>query len=182
MINGKSATFLPVGTDYPIVHKIKWATQIYKCWGQKILLDTEITRFLEAYRQQIQQTWSLMEQIGVVAECTDCAIHDGGSCCGIGIEDRFDTVLLLINLLLGAKLPDRRWDSKGCWFLGEKGCTIVARHVICINYLCKRLYQKIDHAGLQRLQRQIIREADASFVLEERLKAWLRDRQGHGER
>ncbi len=162
---------LPIGTDHSIEEKIRWAKSLYEDCGGTLLSDSGLVRRLEEYRRAAQETWDVMRQIGVTAECTECAVNDGGSCCGAGIENRFDTALLLINLLLGASLPDRRQEPGGCWFLGEQGCTIPARHVICINYICRRLEQKIPPQGLKMLHGKIAREADVAFVAEEYLKS-----------
>jgi hypothetical protein len=167
---------LLVGSCHPISKKIEWALEIFRLYGDGLMADKPIRSLLENYRLAIHETWMCMETSGVVAECTDCAVNDGGSCCGNGIEDRFDTVLLLINRLMGCTLPESRYDATGCWFLGEKGCRIVSRHVICINYVCRRLESRIDTEALRGLQQRIVRESDASFAAEEAVKRWLRKR------
>ncbi|MGB9711639.1 MAG: hypothetical protein ACP5SG_05120 [Dissulfurimicrobium sp.] len=139
--------------------------------------DTEISGLIEGYRVAIKDTWSAMSEAGVSAQCMDCAINDGGSCCGRGIEDRFDATLLLINLFMGIRLPTARFDQTGCMFLGERGCLIAARHLICVNYICKRLNERIAKDAIMRVKEKIGREAVAGFALEEALKKWLI---GHG--
>ncbi|MDL1958657.1 MAG: hypothetical protein LWX01_07860 [Deltaproteobacteria bacterium] len=167
---------LLIGTDYPILEKIRCAENLFHVYGMEILSDRTIQSLLETYRQAIQQSWMQMKMIGLVTECTDCAVNDGGSCCGRGIEDRFDVVLLLINLLMGCRLPLSPWNETGCWFLGEQGCVIPARHVICVNYICKRLGSKLEKKGLRLLQEKIVLETDAGFALEESIKKWLRNK------
>ena len=166
----------PVGTDISIQEKVRWAHLLYDRFGHSLLADPEVVGLLRRYRAAVARTWGLMEETGVVEECTRCAVEDGGSCCGAGIEDRFDVVLLLINLLAGGSLPHRAQDPTGCLFLGEKGCTIPARHTICVNYICRRLEARLGREALQRLQEGIGRECDAAFLLEEGIKAWLRRR------
>lgn len=161
------------GIDHPIDKKIKWAQKIMRACGPMILEDQEILHLIETYRMSIKDTWSVMSNVGVTAICTDCAMNDGGSCCGAGIENRFDTTLLLINLLMGCTLPANRLDPTGCMFLGEKGCTIIARQLICVNYICQRLDAQIDKDALLLLKKSIGGEAHAGFALEEALKRWL---------
>jgi hypothetical protein len=167
---------LLIGTYYPILEKIRCAEKLFHVYGRELLSDKAIQSLLETYRQAIQQSWIQMKRTGVVAECTDCAVNDGGSCCGKGIEDRFDVVLLLINLLMGCRLPSSSWDETSCWFLGERGCSIPARHVLCVNYICKRLDSKLERNGLRLLQEKIVLETDAGFALEEDIKKWLRNK------
>ncbi len=164
---------LPLGPDHPIESKIAWAKGLYDAWGPELLADSRLSGLLAGYREAIDETWKVMAEIGVVAECTDCATNDGGSCCGKGIEDKFDTVCLLVNLLMGCSLPAGRMDPAGCYFLGEGGCTLRARHVICINYLCRRLQARVDPDALKMLQARIARESDAGFMVEEYIKSWF---------
>lgn len=142
-------------------------------FGPMILEDRGISRFIGVYSAAIKDTWSAMSEAGVTALCTDCAVNDGGSCCGAGIENRFDAPLLLINLLMGSPLPTARFDPAGCMFLGAKGCLITARQLICVNYICRRLDEQIDKEALLRLKERIGEEACAGFALEESLKRWL---------
>jgi hypothetical protein len=128
---------------------------------------------LNEYGRAVRESWQVMDVHGVVAQCTDCAVKDGGSCCGRGIEDKFDSVLLIINLLMGVELPSERTDSTGCWFLGERGCLLTARHVICINYMCKRLYKALDTEDIHAVQQAMGRETDLIFMLEQCIKVWL---------
>jgi hypothetical protein len=172
----KSSVRLLIGTGYPISEKIRCAENLFQVYGRGLLSDKLIMPLIERYRHTISQSWIQMNKAGVVAECANCAVNDGGSCCGKGIENHFDVVLLLINLLMGSHLPLSPWDKTGCWFLGEKGCTIQARHVICVNYICKRLYSKIDKNELRLLQEKIVLETDAGFILEENIKKWLRNK------
>ncbi len=167
---------LLIGIDYPILKKIGCAETIFDAYGRELLSDKTIKSLLDIYRQAIRQSWIQMEETGVVAECRNCAINDGGSCCGRGIEDHFDATLLLINRLMGCELPSSRWDEEGCWFLGKEGCKIIARHVICVNYLCKHIYNTLDENGLRLVQQKMLEETDAGFAVEEAIKKWLRER------
>ncbi len=170
---GHEKGFIPQGTDYPILEKIKWADSLYSDFGTQLLKDVHFREVLSRYKRAIEATSKIMEQTGVLAQCSDCAINDGGSCCGKGIEDKFTVALLLLNRLLGVTLNKEREDSEGCWFLGQCGCKITARHTICVNYLCKRLQTQIPLKDLQLLQQFIGAEVDAAFIAEEELKKWF---------
>lgn len=164
---------LLIGPGHPIEAKIQNALDIFNQAGHDLRSISGMERLLEEYREAVRESWRAMDVHGVVTECTDCAVNDGGSCCGKGIEDKFDSVLLVINLLLGCDLPDSRMDPTGCWFLGEKGCVITARHVICINYMCKRLYAALAPDDIHAVQEAMGHETDLVFMLEQRIKAWL---------
>lgn len=164
---------MPLGPNHPMEKKLSWAHLLYDSLGEKIKKDQAICSLLHEYHKTIHASWQAMKRYGVVEECTRCALQDGGSCCGQGIENKFDIITLLINLLSGVSLPAKPWDLTGCWFLGEKGCLLVARHVICVNFVCKRLYAAIPSEKIQLVQKAMQAETDAGFILEEYLKGWL---------
>ena len=174
--NDKTRPRLLIGTDYEIERKLENARAIFAETGAELARAAGIEALLRQYEDAVRDNWRAMERHGVVAECTDCAVNDGGSCCGRGIEDRFDAALIIINLLLGSPLPEARRYVDGCWFLGDRGCLIRARHVICINYMCKRLYSALEPAGVHAVQEAMGREADLLFMLEEKIKGFLRSR------
>lgn len=111
-----------------------------------------------------------MTKTGIPEICRKCEKDEGGSCCGAGLEDKYDRWLLLVNLLLGIKLPKNRYDTKSCFFLGEGGCLLKARHVICVNYLCKKITDQIDPHKISVLREKEGIELYALFILNERLK------------
>ena len=164
---------IPMGTDHPIEVKLKWAHILFDNCAEELLSEDTVVRLLEEYKESIASNWKKMAETGVVDECTKCALQDGGSCCGSGIENKFDVVNLLINLLLGVKLPSKPWDPTGCWFLGEKGCLITARHVICVNFMCRRLYDRLSPEALKVVQYAMQEETERAFMLEEYIKMWL---------
>ena len=166
---------LLTGPYHSIEAKLYNTQQIFETAGEELAGCQGIVELLGRYRSAVRDSWQAMEVHGVVRECTDCAVNGGGSCCGCGIEDKFDVVLLVINMLLDAGLPQHRQDPSGCWFLGEKGCCLVARHVICINYMCRRLYENLDKQGIHAVQQAMGRETDLLFMLEERIKACFKD-------
>lgn len=175
MQNSKTSALegLPLGVHHPFELKLFWANHLYELLGMSILQTQGMASLVAAYDDAISRTWNAMGSLGVVSHCTNCAIHDGGSCCGKGIEDHFDVPLLLINRLMGMELPECRWDEHGCWFLGPQGCLIKARHTLCVNYICKRLKAALPHAALMALSQAMVNETDAGFRLEEAVKKWL---------
>lgn len=170
---GTGKIILPSGIDMPISYKIATARKIFTNEGSRLSRDPVLSNLLTSYSNAVDASWDAMKRSGIIMECTRCAVEDGGSCCGKGIEDKFDVALLVVNLLLGSRLPDAREDPAGCWFLGPGGCTIKARHVICVNYLCKRLYKNIGKPDIQDFQQAMERETTQAFLVEERVKLLL---------
>jgi hypothetical protein len=117
-----------------------------------------------------------MLTLGVVAECKNCEEKEGGSCCGSGIENKYDVELLLINLLLGGSLRNHEPVGNSCFFLGKKGCKLTARHVLCVNYLCHKLQKKLTREELIALQTCAGEELDTLFILHEAIKKRIRSK------
>ena len=93
---------------------------------------------LRKLNEAIDATWKFMRSVGITEVCRLCALETG-SCCKRWVEDIYDEVILLINLLLGVDLPKRRYRDDLCIFCGENGCMLRARESACVTYLCDRI-------------------------------------------
>lgn len=166
-----------VGRGSPTIQeKIVFARDLLDARGAELRAQGPVRHSLERLRTCIEASREVMTQIGVVDECRRCEEVEGGSCCGSGIEKRYGEVLLLVNLLLGVPLPERAGRPKSCYFLGETGCTLLARHVLCVNYLCARLRERFTPAQLSRLQDASGEELETEFRLHESIKQFLNRR------
>jgi hypothetical protein len=154
----------------PIEEKIAVAEAYYLRARGQFLEDTSIVDLLNKLKKAIHASHSEMTVAGIDKICRECEQEEGGSCCGAGLENKYDWELLLINLLLDVNLPKKRHDPKGCYFLGEKGCLLQARHVICINYVCKKITDLIDSRKLNTLREKEGEELKSLFLLHERIK------------
>ena len=161
--------------ENPIKIKILWAEKCYQERRVRLLEDVRIADLLDRYREAILASHEEMVKTGVVQECEDCEQREGGSCCGIGLENRYSGILLLINLLLDVIIPKERHDTSSCFFLGERGCRLLARHVICVNYLCKKVTDHIDPKTIAALREKEGIELELLFFLQERIRKVLRD-------
>ena len=159
-----------------IEEKIDWAEHCYERFSDTIIQDESIVHYLTRIEDAIQASSREREAASVLDICRDCEKNGGGSCCGAGLENKYDGWLLLINLLLEVKLPKKRHNKKSCFFLGENGCLLKARHVICVNYLCKKITDRINPHKLKVLREKEGIELDILFRLNERLKKILQIR------
>jgi hypothetical protein len=135
-----------------------------------LLQDKYFQNLLLKLDQNIETTRNEMVAIGLVRECADCAVNGDGTCCGVRYGYKYDRILLLINLLLGKTLVNKARDPSLCYFLTEQGCALRARHVICVNYICQRIRENIQHEKLVRLQEITGGELNTLFILEEYIK------------
>jgi hypothetical protein len=71
-------------------------------------------------------------------------------------------------------LPTLVRSDNSCTFLGKNGCTLTARHVLCVNYICDKLQKKLAHHELIRLQESAGEELETQFLLHEEIKKRLR--------
>ena len=132
--------------------------------------DREVRELLAGLDLQIGATQRAMVRTGIVRECADCAVNGGGTCCGVRTGHKCGNILLLVNLLLGRILPLEQADVHLCHFLTKQGCALRARHVICVNFVCRRLTDVLSHDSLCDVQRIAGGEIDTLFTLEECIK------------
>ena len=164
----------PISINRPVKERIAWAESCFQMGRALFLEDEKIPGLLSEFKSAVKASTQKMDKIGVVALCRECDQEEGGSCCGKGLENRYDAWLLLINRLLGVDLPRERHQAAGCFFLGEKGCLLMARHVICINYMCKKITNNLQPSVLNDLQEVEGVEINGLFMLNERIKFILR--------
>ena len=158
--------------NYYIRKNIESARNLYQTFKCQISTDPDIACALERLKKLIQSTQETFSSTGISAVCKKCG-ESGRHCCRAGTENKCDDILLLINLLLNNPLYYRPMEQAACGFLGEKGCTLVARPVICLNYLCQAIQDKIDHTRLIAVQQAIGSELDLQFILCEKIKATI---------
>ena len=166
-------SFREVLIDSPVEEKIKWAESCYHEKKELFLGDDSFADLLSAYKDAALASNMAMIEAGVVEECKDCEEREGGSCCGAGIENRYSGGLLLINLLLERKIPKKSINPLSCRFLGKNGCELMARHIICVNYLCKKITDRIDPKYIAVLREKEGIELERLFLLNERIKGIL---------
>jgi len=150
-----------------IEEEIKKAQALLADHEAQLRKDPQVQALLERLAQQIQASMEAMRKFGVVATCRTCEELEGGSCCGVGIENQYRATLLLINLLLGIHLPKEHLFIDSCYFLGPKGCSLKARHVLCVNYLCAKIQRNLDKPDLIELQTINGEELETGFRLYE---------------
>jgi hypothetical protein len=163
-----------IPTASPVEDRISWARRCHGQYGRHLREEPEMGRLLRQFKEAARASRTQMVKAGVAGLCENCEKEGGGSCCGRGIEDRYSGILLLINLLLSKKLPDRRHDQVSCLFLGPSGCTLLARHVICINFICKNISSRIDSKDIAILQDLEGVELRRLFCLHERIRTLLK--------
>lgn len=169
--------FMKEMLDQAVEEKIGRARWLYAQLGQELSSDTEIRTLLDNYLEAIGKTGAAMRRNGVVKGCTACAAQPHGSCCFSGIEEGFDHMLLLINMLLGRELPDEKGLPGSCYFVGEYGCKLIAKSYFCLHYLCPELKAMLGSAGCRDLLRIVGEELSAGWELEQTLRCWIQRRE-----
>ncbi|MFA5354740.1 MAG: hypothetical protein WC291_10965, partial [Thermodesulfovibrionales bacterium] len=132
--------------------------------------NQELQALLLSLDSDIENTRQIMGETGIAQECAGCASTGGGICCVRRVSYNCDSIILLINLLLGVSLPVEHEAPDACHFLTQTGCSLRARPVICINYLCRRLKNRIPPEKLLRFQEISGQEMDTLFRVEEFIK------------
>ncbi len=146
---------------------------IYERIKDLIKQDDEITGLMRELDTSIEEAEKVRKSTGLAKECEDCA-KGGGGCCGKGMEGYYGIEIILINLLMGVKLDQPEYREDSCYFLGEDGCILMAREVICVNFLCERIYSGIPLRNIILFQEVSGIALQKLFYLEERIKKFLR--------
>jgi len=89
------------------------------------------------------------------------------------VEEWYDPLLLLINLLMEVEFPASRELSGHCLFVGKRGCKLIARYPFCVNYLCPRLKDLLGPAQTQHLMPAAGTELFSGWEAERYIHNWL---------
>jgi len=157
-----------------IEQKIELARDLHAVWGNDLQRDPAIGDLLEKLEKNINKSREAMLSLGIVEACKRCDEEEGGSCCGAGLENKFDRFLLLVNLLLGVALPDYRCRPDSCYLLTAKGCILRVRLVLCVDFLCPKILGVLSLDKLIKLQQVSGDELVSGFMLYDAVKRFLR--------
>ena len=159
-----------------IEEEIFKAKTLHKRYGEAMLKNHGLFELMEKYRKAIETSYELMKEMGIITTCTVCAKnHKAGSCCFQGVEEWYDHILLLINFLLGIHVADSCKVIKGCLFVGNRGCTLLARHAFCINYLCPALNSFLTNSQKDKLWAVTGDELYSGWEVEKAIRHWIRE-------
>lgn len=142
---------------------ITTAQKVYSDYAEE--LKNSLGHLLEEARHAVEKSRYAYINLGINEICRRCDEEEGGSCCGAGIEDRYTVELLLANMLSGTFPPSSRLNKNSCYFLGERGCVLLFRHILCVNFLCKKLYDMLGTERIIFLQNIIGEEIELTFKL-----------------
>jgi hypothetical protein len=159
-----------------IDEKIKIAQDLFTSWRHEIWGDAKLRTLCGVLEGNVTSSRKANLDLGVYAVCKHCDEEEDGSCCGVGIENRYSPHLLLLSLLLGGNLPAGRGIANSCYFLEKDGCGLLARHILCINYLCTKIQSCLPREDLVRLQAVTGEEMETVFLLHEAVKQFIRYR------
>ncbi len=161
--------------DAPVDAKIDWANHLFDLERSRLLEDQRLAESLEALKEAVHRSRDNMFRIGIAGLCRECEEKEGGSCCGAGLENHYSGTLLLINRLLGVALPHERKEPSSCFFLSSSGCSLLARHVLCINYVCNKITSRIKPEQLAPLRETEGEEIFLLFQVNEKLKKLIKE-------
>lgn len=130
---------------------------------QKIntLLNKLCNFILEAEKERVST--------GMANICANCAVENK-SCCGSEIELKYSPELLTINLLYERNLPEKAEVPGMCYFLTEQGCSLFARDVFCINFICDKIKISLPPNKIKKLRELEGLQLNLQFTIEEILK------------
>ncbi len=153
---------------------INAARELFHRYDHHISVDKTMDSLLSKYQNSIENTNRMMQDIGMVQTCGLCAEKMKGSCCFQEVEEWYDPILLLINLLLGIELPHSREIPGHCFFVGRNGCKLLARYSFCINFLCPGLKGSLKRQTIKDFLSLAGKELFHGWKVEQLLYEWLR--------
>lgn len=163
----------PGVNDKEIKDRISQAKYLEQQFGPGLLQAPRINELINRLKNAAQNTFEKMGSLNIINTCSLCARKHPGGCCFNGVEEWFDSRMLLINLLLGIQFPEQRKYPDGCFFLGDKGCLLLSRHPFCINFYCPNLKNETGPDSMNLLNSLAAKESVLQLELEGCINSWL---------
>ncbi|NLI31990.1 MAG: hypothetical protein GX422_04295 [Deltaproteobacteria bacterium] len=158
-----------------IGERIAGAERLFGEWGEKLKKEERIGRLIHRLEADLRRSRKTMRRLGIIDACARCDENTPeGSCCSRGLERKYGPLLLLVNLLLGVDLPQRRQRGDSCYFLGPCGCALRVRHMLCVDYLCPELEKTLGQKSLVEIQTVSGDEIVSAFLLEEAVRETMK--------
>lgn len=132
-------------------------------------LPAEMEKLLTDLKYFINEADTERALVGMTEICKECGQKDK-ACCGKGIEFKYSPELLLINFLYGVEIPEHAEHKEMCYFLKDDGCSLFARDVFCINFICEKIKENIPTEKLKRLRELEGKQINLQFRIEQMLK------------
>ncbi len=132
---------------------IERAKKLYEIYGSLLLENQTFSILLDKYKRAIDATFRIMIDLGIVSQCYRCGRTHKGSCCAPEVAEWYDAETLFVNLLMGCSLQTQSAYEGHCCFLGPDGCTLLARHSFCVNFLCDQIKSRLSQSDLAMFYR-----------------------------
>ena len=163
-----------------IQDKIKLAQNLYVSRQDALRKQFQINNLLADLERCMRVSRESVLDFSIIEIYKCCDEKKGSSCCGAGMENKFDTYLLLVNLLLGVSLPEYHVGTNSCYLLTDKGCSLQVRLVLCVDFLCDKILDTLSVEEHLRLQKISGEELVAGFRLYDGIKQFLRQAEDPG--
>jgi hypothetical protein len=144
--------------------------------GLRTVLATNTTMAtrLEELRWHSQALEAHMQAMALGDLCSRCAARPGGGCCSAYMAGNCDSLLILLNLLLGSEIDLQPDSGENCCFLGPRGCLFVVKPIFCLNYNCSHILNNAEPAQLATLYQCSGAVLSRQTALEEQLVEVIR--------
>ncbi len=151
---------------------LRFAEELYRKEGSRWLADPTFQKLRQALEEGLAESARVYRLTRAALLCKACA-QENRSCCRRGMELEVSQELLFLNILLGIKLPSRRRYPEGCFFLGETGCLLRAKPILCRNFFCPWFRENLPQEEWLRLQEGQTREIESLFRILDFIRARL---------
>jgi hypothetical protein len=154
-----SAFFVSTYYSGTVAEKLTQARELYERQASRLTASSLVQSELGLLHHHARVLDSHMQSMDLGRLCSCCAARPDGGCCSAFMADNTDSLLILINLLLGVTVKQRPQVDENCCFLGAHGCFFLVKPIFCLNYNCKHILENsaADHINdLYRLAAAVL--------------------------
>ena len=136
-----SSFFVSTYYSGTVADKLTRARELYEGQASRLNASPLFQGELARLRHHALALGNHMQSMDLGRLCSHCAARPDGGCCSAFMADNTDSMLFLINLLLGVTVEQRHRVDENCCFLGPHGCFFLVKPIFCLNYNCKHILE-----------------------------------------
>lgn len=156
-----------------VTYKLDLAINLYRDYHARFERDKRIRQELVRLDDLIADLQQKMASLAMFSICAECGRKSGGGCCSAFMAGETDSILLLINLLLGVDVDFQHDNGPECFYLGDSGCIFKAKPMFCLNYNCSAIYENDPGTGIAEMEKAAGRVLRRQYKVEQILLRYL---------
>jgi len=153
----------------PLEQRLELARELAGRRGTDWRADPALLEPLQHLRDAAADLARASRGAGIDRICTDCGRRNEDGCCQPRMGDEASGAAYLVEILAFGEPPLPHPDDGSCPFMGDRGCVLELKPVICVNHLCPEIHAEVPGDEIRDLKKATGELLTAQVALEDEI-------------